>query len=1036
MEKISASFKFRYIFRSFTSLATTTMVVLSLFAPMGVISPTAMAVSPSNIWPDCGWSCNAGDIVINKIWLGDCTTHEELGFCTPHEPVNTCVWVDFYNGANKSRYVINLLADQYINGDLVSPKIDKCAIDSIAGKTTTSVNLESITWTCGQEVELKNIIVAWKTNSATCDSITKDCSTYPNGQCYQPTTSIHVIAPLVADFDYQGQNCLSNNNIQFTDQTTGGKTPYSYSWNFGDGSLISTQQNPTYKYNNAGNFTVTLTVTDSSSPAKTDNQSYDVTIYANPVADFSALPTSGIAPLKVDFTDQSTRGTPNGGAITAWSWDFDNSSFPSPDSIFENPAYTYNTPGTYTVKLIVTDEKQCIGTLQRDNYITVNQCASDSDCNDQNVCTGVETCVEGACVQGTPLNCNDQNVCTDDSCDPISGCANTSNTAQCNDGNLCTINDVCSDGACSGTPKNCDDGIKCTVDSCVNGECQHDTQGCQCESNDICEDRNVCTDNFCDNVFTCQFVYNTNPCSDNNACTDSDTCSQGTCAGTPITCNDQDVCTDDSCDLLTGCVFTPNTASCDDGNSCTVNDICLDGTCSGTPKNCDDGVGCTIDSCSNGECQYDSSTCPVCGDGQCNYGETCSTCATDCGTCPPTCGDGQCNGEETCLTCSQDCGVCPPTTETICNDQIDNDNDTLVDCADQDCVNDPACQQPPVPINGGWSDWRACSATCGGGTQTRTCTNPAPANGGADCVGDTTQSCNTQSCGGGGGGGGGGDVYINIFYEQNGDITTVTAVVSWETNLSATSRVLYDIVSHPNLGDAPNYGYAYSTPEDSNKTLSHSVTITGLTPYTTYYWRAISHGSGEAWGREIAFTTNSQTPSGPSGPNYPECTPSLIKSCDTGKLGVCTDGTQTCDQTGVWGACIQNSQAATEICANGLDDNCNGLIDSLDPVCQQLAPTTPPTPIPPETPLTPAPAGPTPTPSISPSPIPSATPTVSPTPQGVAGTVETQGLLAAIGDLFGNWWWLLIIFLVIIALIVIWFLIFRRRKKKENNKIS
>ncbi len=53
---------------------------------------------------------------------------------------------------------------------------------------------------------------------------------------------------------------------------------------------------------------------------------------------------------------------------------------------------------------------------------------------------------------------------------------------------------------------------------------------------------------------------------------------------------------------------------------------------------------------------------------------------------------------------------------------------------------------PPIPVNGGWTDFGACSATCGGGTQTRTCTNPAPANGGAACTGPTSQSCNAQGC--------------------------------------------------------------------------------------------------------------------------------------------------------------------------------------------------------------------------------------------------------------------------------------------------
>lgn len=46
---------------------------------------------------------------------------------------------------------------------------------------------------------------------------------------------------------------------------------------------------------------------------------------------------------------------------------------------------------------------------------------------------------------------------------------------------------------------------------------------------------------------------------------------------------------------------------------------------------------------------------------------------------------------------------------------------------------------------GVWSPWSSCSATCGGGAQTRTCTNPA-GSGAPSCSGLTTQSCNTQAC--------------------------------------------------------------------------------------------------------------------------------------------------------------------------------------------------------------------------------------------------------------------------------------------------
>jgi hypothetical protein len=50
----------------------------------------------------------------------------------------------------------------------------------------------------------------------------------------------------------------------------------------------------------------------------------------------------------------------------------------------------------------------------------------------------------------------------------------------------------------------------------------------------------------------------------------------------------------------------------------------------------------------------------TCGDTACDLGETCSTCATDCGVCPASCGDGTCADGETCSSCATDCGACPP----------------------------------------------------------------------------------------------------------------------------------------------------------------------------------------------------------------------------------------------------------------------------------------------------------------------------------------------------------------------------------------
>ncbi len=50
--------------------------------------------------------------------------------------------------------------------------------------------------------------------------------------------------------------------------------------------------------------------------------------------------------------------------------------------------------------------------------------------------------------------------------------------------------------------------------------------------------------------------------------------------------------------------------------------------------------------------------------------------------------------------------------------------------------------------NGDFSAWGSCSLACGGGTQSRTCTNPTPSTNppGLTCSGSSTQACNTFSC--------------------------------------------------------------------------------------------------------------------------------------------------------------------------------------------------------------------------------------------------------------------------------------------------
>ncbi|MBD3285141.1 PKD domain-containing protein [candidate division WOR-3 bacterium] len=151
--------------------------------------------------------------------------------------------------------------------------------------------------------------------------------------------------------------------VNFTDESTGEITDWS--WEFGDGNTSTTPSpGPTHEYTDPGTYTVSLTVSNPyGSDTRTRNDYINVgTAPQPPSAEFSASPTSGDAPLVVNFTDEST-GNPD-----SWSWDFGDGG----TSTDQDPSYTYNSGGTYTVSLTATNA-QGSNTETKSNYITVNE---------------------------------------------------------------------------------------------------------------------------------------------------------------------------------------------------------------------------------------------------------------------------------------------------------------------------------------------------------------------------------------------------------------------------------------------------------------------------------------------------------------------------------------------------------------------------------------------------------------------------------------------------------------------------------------
>lgn len=100
--------------------------------------------------------------------------------------------------------------------------------------------------------------------------------------------------------------------------------------------------------------------------------------------------------------------------------------------------------------------------------------------------------------------------------------------------------------------------------------------------------------------------------------------------------------------------------------------------------------------------------------------------------------------------CSEECGKGSKTKSRKCNNPFPQYGGKK--CPGYHTIK-AVCEIKPCPIHGGytqWSDFGACTKSCGGGTQTRerACTNPTPEHGGRKCAGIAvhSQPCNTQNC--------------------------------------------------------------------------------------------------------------------------------------------------------------------------------------------------------------------------------------------------------------------------------------------------
>jgi len=176
------------------------------------------------------------------------------------------------------------------------------------------------------------------------------------GGTSQATATIDVYVPALASFSASPTSGIAPLNVSFTNTSTGNFS--SSFWDFGDGNT-SSEINPVHNYSTSGVFTVSLTVTGLGG-TDTDVKTGHITVFSPTQAQFSGAPTSGIAPLSVSFTNQSS------GDFTSQNWTFGDGG----SSGVSNPIHEYVTSGTYTVSLTI-DGPGGMDQETKTNYITV-----------------------------------------------------------------------------------------------------------------------------------------------------------------------------------------------------------------------------------------------------------------------------------------------------------------------------------------------------------------------------------------------------------------------------------------------------------------------------------------------------------------------------------------------------------------------------------------------------------------------------------------------------------------------------------------
>ena len=139
----------------------------------------------------------------------------------------------------------------------------------------------------------------------------------------------------------------------------------SYNWNFGNGASSQVNE-PTITYNDAGQYTVSLIISDGINIDTLVMNNY-ITVYNNPEPNFEIINKNiGCVPYTVQFKDITSIGNSQ---IVYWNWDFGDGQVNN----LQNPNHIFNYQNIFDVSLFVIDFYGCKGTTVKNKFIETSK---------------------------------------------------------------------------------------------------------------------------------------------------------------------------------------------------------------------------------------------------------------------------------------------------------------------------------------------------------------------------------------------------------------------------------------------------------------------------------------------------------------------------------------------------------------------------------------------------------------------------------------------------------------------------------------